>query len=149
MNLGKKLATLINATLRSGFSRVGSRPEAPSAGGDPAADRNQQLEQVRQAIEAVAAQEAAVARKLATTRQQAQAAADRGDRQAEQAQNRLAAELEAHLKTQTTQSAALAQQLDTLQQALDSQAGGPAAAENPARPQDDEDLAGRKSRLSG
>lgn len=149
MKLGKKLATLIKATLRSGLSRPGRQPEVAAKGPSPEDDRDRQIEQVRQALEAVSAQERAVAEKLAATRQQAQAAAERGDRQTEMAQNRLAAELEAHLKTQTSQSTALARQLDALQQALDDHHPESKTVDEPATSHDDEDLTARKSRLSG
>lgn len=157
MNLGKKLATLINAGLRGARPRRGQRRHAPEA--DPAG----QIEAVRRALAEVEARERAVADQLQATEASAAEAAAQGDRETARRQQRLARELKAHLATQSTQTGQLQARLAALEEQLDQTrreaetrlaASGEAAetaGEPAAEPAADQDpsLDERKSRLSG
>lgn len=153
MNLGKKLAALINAGLRGARPRQGQRRHAPEA--DPAG----QIEAVRQALAEVEARERAVADQLQATEASAAEAAAQGDRETARRQQRLARELKAHLATQSTQTGQLQARLAALEEQLDQTrrdagerlAASSEAEETAAEPAADQDpnLDERKSRLSG
>jgi chromosome segregation ATPase len=174
MHLGKKLSTLINATLRGGLPR--GRRRFSATPGDPEA----QLETVRRALADVEAKERAVADRLQETQDRLNEAIEQGDEAEVSAQRRLARELESHLQTQSTEALRLSEKLAviedrlaeelkrTTQKLADAQesvaqaaAGGQeitsSAASQPlsqddtaedTASDDDDDLAARKSRLS-
>jgi chromosome segregation ATPase len=111
MGLGKKLATLIKATLRGGLAGPQRRPDFT---GDPAA----QLTAAQKALAEVQAKEQAVADQLQTVQDRLQTALDSGDREEVRRQQHLANQLEAHLKTQTAQAATLSGKLAEIESHL-------------------------------
>jgi len=171
MNLGKKLATLLNAAIR------GSNPAA-KAKGISSEDPKTQLESLRQAMSDVEAKERQVAKLLEAAKVKARDAEESGSYKETAAQNRLVAELEAQLDSQSTQAISLTERLQQVEASLDAQqkeAKARAAAEEksiraaeaegneqtqslaipqkstdqPTSDDDNPDLNARKSRLSG
>ncbi len=168
MGLGKKISTLLSARLRSSFSRKSKRRQPAQR------DPESQLEAVRQALDEMEAREQEVAGQLKVAQSRAEEAAEKGDREEKRAQERLVAQLETHLETQSTQAIALSEQLTRLEENLTQEP--PADRQPPAqtttrarteggkteeishirrsRPADDtsspsdDDLEARKSRLS-
>ncbi|MFQ5578337.1 MAG: hypothetical protein ACE5G8_15250, partial [Anaerolineae bacterium] len=116
MNIGRKLTTLIKATLRGSLS--GGRKQRPSHSGDPQA----QLEALRQNLAQVEARERQVADLLKAAQAKAQDAAAGGNRREAAAQQHLAAELETHLQHQSTQAVTLTEKLQALETTLAAQA---------------------------
>ena len=161
MGLGKKLSTLINATLRGGFS--GRRRRYRPAKGDPQA----QLQAIQEALAEVEVKERQMADRLQETRANLEAAIDRGDREEAASQRRLAATLEAQLKTQSTEAVHLAEKLSVVEASLtekkataekddtpsavtaqDLNDQPPASDPSHASPPVDNELSARKNRLS-
>jgi len=156
MGFGKKLVTLINATLRGGVPRFRKHDRSPS--GDP----ESQLKAIQAALTEVEAKEQEVAERLKATQTKIDAAVVEGNREEAMAQRRLAHELEAHLQTQSTEAVRLSEKLAVIEAQLDAektdedQPGDRADAQetrvqSPERqpPPSDDELAARKSRLSG
>lgn len=165
MGLGKKLVTLINATIRGGLPQ---RRQHRVNQNDPTG----QLETVRQALAAVELQERAVAEKLKETQANVEEALTQGNSEVVAAQRKLAQKLETQLQTQSTEAIALSEKLAAIEQALvetqaeteatiaDAQDGlnplteptatpDDVASGDSVAPSDDSELAARKSRLSG
>ncbi|OQY30807.1 MAG: hypothetical protein B6243_09635 [Anaerolineaceae bacterium 4572_5.2] len=135
MNLGKKLATLLNAAIR------GSHPAA-KAKGVSSEDPKTQLESLHQAMSDVEDKERQVADLLKAAKTKAKLAEESGNHSEVSAQNRLIAELETHLERQSAQAISLTEKL---QQAGPVQQTPSAARQTPSA----DDLDARKSRLSG
>lgn len=159
MKFGKKLSTLINATLRFGLSR--SKRKLGSDSGNPESN----LDTLRRHLADVEAKERELAGLLKVTHAKAKLARDEGRVVDADAQQRLTTELEAHLETQSTQAIALSKKLKAMKESLEMQnkaaqqaaAGNPASATDsaidagpstPPAATDDTDLSARKSRLS-
>ena len=166
MSLGKKLATLINATLRGGLPQ---RQRFRINEDDP----DGQLKAIREALAAVEIQERAVAEKLKETETKLETALDEGDRDEVVNQRRLARELEAQLQTQSTEAITLSEKLAAIeavlteqraeveqdiqenqaqldqQTQLDQIKGNQPSEDIDNTNNNDEDLDARKSRLSG
>ncbi len=135
MDLGKKLTTLLKATIR------GPRP-AKQKGASYDDDPTTRLESLRKAMSDVEAKERQVANLLKAAKTKAKLAEESGNQSEVSAQNRLIAELETHLERQSAQAVSLTQKLQQAEAALDA----PPAAHQSAP---DDDLDARKSRLSG
>lgn len=146
MNLSRKIRTLVGAQLQQLLPGAGRSAQKPAA----------QLAAVRAMLAEVQEREQAVAAQLKETYSRLEAASAEGDYAAEREQRRLAAELEAHLKNESTQVIELSQTLDELaaQDTPPSAAPTPDAAEastgeaESERRLDEKDLQVRKSRLS-
>ncbi len=112
MSLGKKLSTLINAALRGGLPRRRKRRRVASD------DAEAQLKAIREALAEVEIKERQVAEQLKAARAKTKAAAESGTREEEVAQRRMADELETHLETQSTEATRLAQKLTEIENQL-------------------------------
>ena len=172
MGLAKKLATLINATIRGGLpQRRRHRIDAD--------DPHGQLEAIRQALAEVERQEQIVADKLKETQLNVENAIAAGDQETVTAQRNLARKLETQLESQSTEAITLSEKLAVIEQTIAEQrqeatstiadadhvlnpANESLADSNPepthnqsakstttATTDDDAELADRKSRLSG
>lgn len=115
MNFGKKLSTLIKATLRSGLS-----PSARGTVNQPG-DPKAQVKRLQKDLAAVEAKERQVADLLKAAQAKAQSAADSGDLEKAAAQDRLIAELESHLTNQATQTERLTEKLRGMEADLTAQ----------------------------
>ncbi|MEM7034852.1 MAG: hypothetical protein AAF629_35250 [Chloroflexota bacterium] len=166
MSLGKKLATLINATLRGGLPQ---RRRFQVDMDDP----DGQLSAIREALQAVELQERNVAEKLKQTKANVDAAIDQGDQTEVDNQRRLIRELETQLETQSTEAITLSEQLAAIEAVLTEQRAAAkdkiaVAEDHLSQPENapaeddvnhntdtrdtdnhDEELSARKSRLSG
>ena len=112
MSFGKKLSTLINATLRGGFPRRRKRRRAASD------DAEAQLKAIREALAEVEVKERQVAEQLKAARAKTKAATESGNRAEEVAQRRMADELETHLETQSIEATHLAEKLTEIENRL-------------------------------
>lgn len=168
MDLLKKVETLLNATARTKLPQRDRRSILD-------AQEEELLAKIRQALDKVEAQERVLYERLQTEQEQAQDAAQRGDRAEQRAHARRAAELERHLEEEGVRAidleeklAALEEKLALAKEAVEKEAqaaamrdkeadnilagerGSSNAAETPQseRADDETDLATRKARLS-
>ncbi|RME51696.1 MAG: hypothetical protein D6796_00360, partial [Caldilineae bacterium] len=111
MDIGRKLTTLLRATVRSAFTP--SRRKGGRGG-----DAESQVEAARRALAEVEAREQQIAALLKGARAKMEAAQAAGNHAEVQAQQRLIAELEAHLRTQSTDAVRLSERLKALEEAL-------------------------------
>jgi len=112
MGFGKKLSTLINATLRGGFSGRRKRPRhVPD-------DPESQLKAIRKALAEVELKERQVGDQLQATQTRLNQAIEGGDQAEVTAQRRLLHQLESHLKTQSTEAVRLAESLAVIEDHL-------------------------------
>lgn len=107
MNFGSKLLTLIKATLRGS-------PRPQSAGSPQAGDVKEQVQQLQKDMARVEANEQRIADLLRAAQAKAQQAADSGNYAEAARQDRLAAELEDRLKSQSAQTQQLAEKINRL-----------------------------------
>lgn len=122
MDLLKKVETLLNATARARWPHRERRRVLDQ-------EEEKLLAEIRQALAQVEAQERVLADRLKNEQNQAQAAAQRGDRAEQRAHQKRAAELERHLKQESIQAinleeklAALEEKLSLAKEAVDKQA---------------------------
>lgn len=148
MNFGRKLSTLIRATVRGAIPSF-SHPKTSA----------EKLVQLRRDLAAMEAKERELAELLKKTRREAQSAAEAGDIAAAQTKERLAAKLEAQLDAQSVRAITLSENVGLLEKALKQSAAETPAPDAPSAPAEesespppaagDDDLSARKSRLSG
>jgi hypothetical protein len=112
MDLLRKIETLISATAHAGLPRRRKRRSA--------LDEHEEklLAEIRQALDAVEAQERVLAKRLKQERTQAQEAAQIGDRAEQRAHERRAAELERELEQESIQAINLEEKLKALEEKL-------------------------------
>ena len=109
MSFARKLTTLINATVRGGLPQRQRRARVlPN-------DPEDQLTAIRKALAEVEAKERAVVERLKSTEAKAEAAVESGDQAEAAAQQKLARELEVHLKTQSTEAIQLSEKLEAIE----------------------------------
>jgi hypothetical protein len=112
MDLLKKIETLISATAHAGLPHRRRRRSALDE------YEEKLLAEIRQALDAVEAQERVLAKRLKQERAQAQEAAQLGDRAEQHAHERRAAELERELEQESIQAINLEEKLKALEEKL-------------------------------